>query len=368
MLAAILARAGYKTGLYTSPHLKHFNERIKVSGKPVSESFIVEFVESVKTLIEQIEPSFFELTVAMAFDYFARENVDIAVIEVGLGGRLDSTNIIIPEVSLITNISYDHQEMLGETLEEIAGEKGGIIKKKVPAVIGEKEKATSSVFVKLARKRKSPLVFASDQFKIKSVGVNDKGHEIEISDLENEVAHTYFLETPGLTQLKNIPGVLSVINILKDQGYNIPDKDVVYGMEHYQKLTGLKGRWQILNTKPRIIADIAHNQAGLENITQQLKNLKMGKLYCIIGFMKEKDIAQILPFFPKEAEYVFCQANVPRAMDAKWLALKAALYHIDGRVIPDVNSALKEVMEKAGDEDVIFVGGSTFVVAELENL
>jgi dihydrofolate synthase/folylpolyglutamate synthase len=162
--------------------------------------------------------------------------------------------------------------------------------------------------------------------------------------------------------------VLSVINILKDQGYNIPDKDVVYGMEHYQKLTGLKGRWQILNTKPRIIADIAHNQAGLENITQQLKNLKMGKLYCIIGFMKEKDIAQILPFFPKEAEYVFCQANVPRAMDAKWLALKAALYHIDGRVIPDVNSALKEVMEKAGDEDVIFVGGSTFVVAELENL
>jgi dihydrofolate synthase/folylpolyglutamate synthase len=368
MLAAILARAGYKTGLYTSPHLKHFNERIKVSGKPVSESFIVEFVESVKTLIEQIEPSFFELTVAMAFDYFARENVDLAVIEVGLGGRLDSTNIIIPEVSLITNISYDHQEMLGETLEEIAGEKAGIIKKKVPAVIGEKEKATSSVFVKLARKRKSPLVFASDQFKIKSVGVNDKGHEIEISDLENEVAHTYFLETPGLTQLKNIPGVLSVINILKDQGYNIPDKDVVYGMEHYQKLTGLKGRWQILNTKPRIIADIAHNQAGLENITQQLKNLKKGKLYCIIGFMKEKDIAQILPLFPKEAEYVFCQANVPRAMDAKWLALKAALYHIDGRVIPDVNSALKEVMEKAGDEDVIFVGGSTFVVAELENL
>jgi dihydrofolate synthase/folylpolyglutamate synthase len=196
MLAAILARAGYKTGLYTSPHLKHFNERIKVSGKPVSESFIVEFVESVKTLIEQIEPSFFELTVAMAFDYFARENVDIAVIEVGLGGRLDSTNIIIPEVSLITNISYDHQEMLGETLEEIAGEKGGIIKKKVPAVIGEKEKATSSVFVKLARKRKSPLVFASDQFKIKSVGVNDKGHEIEISDLENEVAHTYFKISP----------------------------------------------------------------------------------------------------------------------------------------------------------------------------
>jgi len=368
MLASILARAGYKTGLYTSPHLKHFNERIKVNGVPVSETYIVGFVESVKPLIEQIKPSFFELTVAMAFDYFAREKVDIAVIEVGLGGRLDSTNVIIPEVSLITNISYDHQEMLGETLEEIAGEKGGIIKKKVPVVIGEKEKATSTVFSKLARKRKSPLVFASDEFMIQSIGLGDKGHEIKVNDLENEVANTYYLETPGMTQLKNIPGVLSVANILKDKGYNIPVEDVKYGIEHYQKSTGLKGRWQLLNRKPRVIADIAHNQAGLENITRQLVNLKKGKLFCILGFMKEKDIAQILPLFPKDAEYVFCQANVPRAMDAKWLALQAALYHIDGRVILDVNTALKEVMEKAGKEDVIFVGGSTFVVADLENV
>ena len=368
MLASILARAGYKTGLYTSPHLKHFTERIKVNGQPVSESYIVEFVESVKPLIGQIKPSFFELTVVMAFDYFAREEVDIAVIEVGLGGRLDSTNVVIPEISLITNISYDHQEMLGETLEEIAAEKGGIIKKKVPVVIGEKEKETSSVFTKLARKRKSPLVFASERYKIESIGMGTNGHQIEVDDFEKEDPLTYFLETPGLTQLKNIPGVLSVINILKDKGYNIPLEDVKYGIEHYQKLTGLKGRWQILNTRPKVIADIAHNQAGLENIVKQLKNLEKGKLYCILGFMKEKHIAQILPLFPKDAEYIFCQANVPRAMDAKWLALQAALYHIDGRVIPDVNTALKELLEKAGEEDVIFVGGSTFVVAELENL
>ena len=368
MLASILARAGYKTGLYTSPHLKHFTERIKVNGQPVSESYIVEFVESVKPLIGQIKPSFFELTVAMAFDYFAREKIDIAVIEVGLGGRLDSTNVVNPEISLITNISYDHQEMLGETLEEIAGEKGGIIKKKVPVVIGEKEKETSSVFTKLARKRKSPLVFASERYKIESIGMGNNGHQIEVDDLEKENPLTYFLETPGLTQLKNIPGVLSVINILKDKGYNIPLEDVKYGIEHYQKLTGLKGRWQILNTRPKVIADIAHNQAGLENVIQQLKDLKKRKLYCILGFMKEKDIAQILPLFPKDAEYIFCQAKVPRAMDAKWLALQAALYHIDGRVIPDVNTALKELLEKAGEEDVIFVGGSTFVVAEIENL
>jgi dihydrofolate synthase/folylpolyglutamate synthase len=368
MLASILARAGYKTGLYTSPHLKHFTERIKVNGQPVSESYIVEFVESVKPLIGQIKPSFFELTVAMAFDYFAREMVDIAIIEVGLGGRLDSTNVILPEVSLITNISYDHQEMLGETLEEIAGEKGGIIKKKVPVVIGEKEKATSSVFSKMARKRKSPLVFASERFIIKSIAIGGKGHQIEVHDLEKLKVLTYFLETPGLTQLKNIPGVLSVINILKDQGYDISENDIRDGLENYQKSTGLKGRWQLLSTKPIVIADIAHNQAGLENITRQLKNLNKRKLYCILGFMKEKDIAQIFPLFPNNAEYVFCQARVPRAMDAKWLALQAALYHIDGRVIPDVNTALREVMEKAGEEDVIFIGGSTFVVAELENL
>jgi len=368
MLASILAKAGYKTGLYTSPHLKHFNERIKVNGQPVSEKYIVEFVESVKPLIEQIKPSFFELTVAMAFDYFAKEKVDVAVIEVGLGGRLDSTNIIIPEVSLVTNISYDHQEMLGETLEEIAAEKGGIIKKKVPVVVSEKEQATNSVFSKMARKRKSPLVFAVDQYKISSIGISDKGHKIEVYDLENEVTHTFHLETPGLTQLRNIPGVLSVVDILKDKRYKISEKDVKYGMEHYQKSTGLKGRWQILNTKPQVIADIAHNQAGLENIVRQLLSQKKRTLHCILGFMKEKDIGQILPLFPKNAKYVFCQAKVPRAMDAKWLALQAALYHIDGRVISDVNTALKVVLEKAGDEDVIFVGGSTFVVAELDKL
>ncbi len=368
MLASILAQSGYKTGLYTSPHLKNFNERIKVNGEPVTEDYIVDFVESMKPAIGSIKPSFFELTVAMAFDYFAKENVDIAVIEVGLGGRLDSTNVIDPEVSLITNISYDHQEMLGETLEEIAAEKGGIIKKKVPVVIGERDKATSSVFRKMAKKRKSTLLFAEDQFKIKSIGIGDEGHKIEVYDLENEIVQNCLLETPGLTQLKNIPGVLSVIDILVNHGYNISKKDIRFGLEHYQKSTGLKGRWQTLNSRPRVIADIAHNQAGLENIVRQLINLTKGKLYCILGFMKEKDIGQILPLFPKNAEYVFCQPKVPRALDVKWLALQAALYDLKGEVIPDVNEALRVVLEKSSDADIIFVGGSTFVVSELENL
>ena len=368
MIASILAQSGYKTGLYTSPHLKHFTERIKVNGTPVSEEYIVEFVKSMKPAIEQIRPSFFELTVAMAFDYFAKENVDVAVIEVGLGGRLDSTNVIVPEVSLITNISYDHQEMLGETLEDIASEKGGIIKKKVPVVIGERNKSTDGVFRKLARKSKSLLLFAVDRYKVSSNGIGVEGHEIMIRDLEKDEEQSFILETPGLTQLKNIPGILAVIDKLKDLGFGISELDIRNGIEHYQKTTGLKGRWQILQTRPQVIADIAHNQAGLENILQQLLKLQYNKLYFILGFMKEKDIGKILPLFPQDAEYVFCQPKVPRAMDARWLALQAALYNLDGRVIADVNKALLTVLGKSGEEDVIFVGGSTFVVAELENL
>ena len=368
MIASILTHSGYKTGLYTSPHLKDFTERIKVNGKPVSEEYIVDFVESMKPAIGQIKPSFFELTVAMAFDYFAKINVDVAVIEVGLGGRLDSTNVIHPEVSLITNISYDHQEMLGETLEEIAAEKGGIIKKKIPVVIGERNKDTDGVFGKLARKNKSPLVFATDQFEVKSMGFGDRGQEIKVRNLEKEEDRIYFLETPGHTQLKNIPGVMTVIDKLRDKRFHISEKDIKYGIEHYQKATGLKGRWQILNTNPQVIADIAHNQAGLENIVKQLLKLDYKNLYCILGFMKEKDIGRILPLFPQNAEYVFCQPNVPRAMDARWLALQAALYNLDGSVVRDVNEALRVVLEKSGEEDVIFVGGSTFVVSELEDL
>lgn len=368
MIASILAQSGYITGLYTSPHLKHFTERIKINGIPVSEKYIVEFVESMKPAIEQISPSFFELTVAMAFDYFAKENVDVAVIEVGLGGRLDSTNVIIPEVSLITNISYDHQEMLGETLEEIAVEKGGIIKKKIPVVIGERNKDTDGVFGKLARKSKSSLVFAVDRYEVFSNGIDVEGHEILIRDLEKDEERAYILETPGLTQLKNIPGILAVIDKLKDLKFELSEKDIRNGIEQYQKTTGLKGRWQILQARPQVIADIAHNQAGLENITQQLLKLQYNRLYFILGFMKEKDIGKILPLFPQDAEYVFCQPKVPRAMDARWLALQAALYNLDGTVIADVNEALSMVLEKSDEEDIIFIGGSTFVVAELENL
>ena len=368
MIASVLGYSGYKTGLYTSPHIKHFTERIKVNGIAVSEEYIIGFVESMKPAIEQIKPSFFELTVVMAFDYFAKENVDIAVIEVGLGGRLDSTNVIVPEVSLITNISYDHQEMLGETLEEIAAEKGGIIKKKVPVVIGERNKATDGVFRKLSRKSKSPLEFADDRYEVTSNGTGAEGQEIVVRDLEKENERSFILETSGQTQLKNIPGILAVIDKLKHLRFGISEKDIKNGIEHYQKTTGLKGRWQILQSRPLVIADIAHNQAGLENILRQLLKLRYNNLYFILGFMKEKDIGKILPLFPQDAEYVFCQPKVPRAMDARWLALQAALYNLEGTVIADVNEALLMLLEKSGEEDVIFVGGSTFVVSELENL
>jgi dihydrofolate synthase/folylpolyglutamate synthase len=368
MLAAVLAEAGYKTGLYTSPHLKHFNERIKVNGIPVSEDYIVQFVNSSKPAIEKIRPSFFELTVAMAFDYFSKQKVDIAIIEVGLGGRLDSTNVIKPVVSLITNISYDHQEMLGDSLEEIANEKAGIIKKQVPVIIGERADSTDKVFMSIAKRKKAQLIFASDRYQI--IDKKQLLQEIELEVLTTELSTRNMLRlgTPDLTQIKNIPGVLGVIDELSKKEKRITSDHINKGLRGYQSLTGLKGRWQIINKKPLVITDIAHNKAGFENLLKQLLNMKYKKMHFVLGFTKEKDIGSILPLFPREAKYTFCQAKVPRAMDAKWLALQAALYDIKGEVIPDVNLAKQKVMEKARDNDIIFIGGSTFVVAELHNL
>jgi dihydrofolate synthase/folylpolyglutamate synthase len=368
MLASILAKAGYKTGLYTSPHLKHFNERIRINGIPVSENYIMDFVEFMKPVINSVRPSFFELTVAMAFDYFAKEKTDFAVIEVGLGGRLDSTNVIKPQVSLITNISFDHMEMLGETLEEIAIEKGGIIKKNVPVIIGENSAATSKVFLDIAGKRNAPIEYASDIYEIKSLRQSEYNLEIEVIAKERDENWKFVLDTPDLTQVKNIPGVLAVVSTMNRMGIELTYEHVSDGLKTYQKDTGLKGRWQIMNVKPLIIADVAHNKAGFESTLKQLLNMKYRNLYFILGFMKEKDLGNILPLFPQNAFYTFCQANVPRAMDAKWLSLKAALFGINGKVIPDVNEALRKAREKAGDKDIIFIGGSTFVVAELKDL
>lgn len=368
MIANILTKAGFKTGLYTSPHLRHFSERIKINGKPVTEDYIVTFVESMQPVIEKINPSFFELTVAMAFDYFAREKVDFAVIEVGLGGRLDSTNVIRPEVSLITNISYDHMEMLGETLEKIAFEKAGIIKKQVPVVIGEKDGVPYDVFDKAARRRKAPIIYAADQYEAKSLIKKDRSQDIAVRVLDTDEIIRLILDTPDLTQLKNIPGVLAVVEVLRSQGVDVSQMDVEAGLRNYQRETGLKGRWQILRNKPLTIADVAHNKGGLETALSQLLTMKCQKLHFILGFAKEKDISNILPLFPKDASYTFCQANVPRAMDAQWLGLQAALFNLDGLVIPDVNQALNHVMKVAGEKDVVFIGGSTFVVAEIKDL
>ena len=365
MLAAVFQKAGYKTGLYTSPHLKHFTERIKVNGKEVEEQFVIDFVDRCQSLISVIEPSFFEITVAMAFDYFARQQVDIAIVEVGLGGRLDSTNVLIPEMSLITNVSYDHQEMLGESLEQIAYEKAGIIKADVPVVIGELQKNIKHVFLKKAKQVNTDVYYASQSIKIvlKENDVIDiyKDEQLLIPDIE--------MSLHGKYQLKNLPGVLQVLLLLNQvKKYHIEAGHIREGLRSVQQLTGLKGRWQKLEEKPLVIADIAHNQEGLKEVVSQLYQLSFKHLYIVLGMVKEKQLHPLLSILPKDATYYFCQANVPRAKPADELRELAAQYQLKGETITNVNDALAKAKEEAMKEDVIFVGGSSFVVAELDNI
>ncbi|HEY5822814.1 MAG TPA: folylpolyglutamate synthase/dihydrofolate synthase family protein [Cyclobacteriaceae bacterium] len=359
MIAAILQSAGYKTGLYTSPHLKDFTERIRINGKEVEQSFVVDFVERIKPAIEEIKPSFFEITVAMAFDYFSREHVDIAVIEVGLGGRLDSTNIITPLVSLITNISYDHKDLLGDTLPKIAFEKAGIIKRNVPVVISEYQSEVMEVFQRKAREEKAPLEVASERLVFDGSQVFDNG-AIRFNNLNPQLKGNY--------QKKNIPGVVLTIEKLKEQGFIISDDHIQNGIQQVTTLTGLKGRWQKLNDRPLMICDTGHNEAGIGEIVNQIKTLSFKQLHMIIGMVKDKDISGVLRLLPKDAHYYFCQANIPRAMSADDLYSKAKELGLQGEVIRDVNKAIIRAKNAAQADDLIFIGGSTFVVAEIEGL
>lgn len=367
MLASVLQSAGYKTGLYTSPHLKSFTERIRINGNEISQQFVVDFVNRIQPVIERVRPSFFEITVAMAFDYFVREQVDIAVIEVGLGGRLDSTNVITPELALITNIGWDHTDLLGDTLEKIAAEKAGIIKKNVPVVISEQQPAIADVFRNKAAVEKAPVHFASDVYTIQ---LRDVQENILFDALTNgKPVHTSIaLPLQGIYQQKNLAGVLCAIDVLRQQGWKISDEQLLDGLMKVTLQTGLKGRWQKLGINPLIVCDTGHNLDGVTQVVKQLQQLSYRRLFMIIGMVKDKDISGVLELLPKDANYYFCQAAIPRALEANTLAEKARSIGLKGEVIANVNEAIQHALAQASAEDVIFIGGSTFVVAEIEGL
>ncbi len=339
MLASVLQEAGYKTGLYTSPHLKDFRERIRINGSPISEEGVMQFIGAHNSFLKKRRLSFFEMSVGMAFDYFAREKVDLAVIEVGLGGRLDSTNIVIPEVSLITNIGMDHTETLGNTLAKITREKAGIIKPGVPVVISETQEEVANIFREIAREKRAPITFADQTV--------------------NTVYPTSLL---GDYQRMNVKGVLATLGKLK--GFPLRESHIKAGLMNVVENTGLQGRWQIVREQPRVIFDTAHNSEGLALTVGQVKKEPHNSLHFVLGFVKDKNLDLILPVFPKHASYYFCRANIPRGLDAEILQAEARRYGLVGAVYDTVPEALTAALGKAAESDVIYVGGSTFTVAD----
>jgi dihydrofolate synthase/folylpolyglutamate synthase len=357
--AAILQESGYKTGLYTSPHLIDFRERIRVNGQMIDKDYIVDFTEKMKPAVSDIRPSFFELTMMMAFSYFAEMNVEVAVIETGLGGRLDSTNIIRPDLSVITNISLDHTQFLGRTLPEIAGEKAGIIKPDIPVIIGEaKNMEVRKVFEKKAEEVKTRIFFAEDKKPIQETGFKD-GYQIFQTENYPDLA----CELTGFYQQENAGTVLTIVNLLKELNYRIPDHAVYSGFKNVRSLTGLSGRWQILHTDPKIICDTGHNEAGISRIIEQLKTEKYKVLRIVFGMVNDKDISNVMALLPKDAVYYFTKASVPRALDEKELQLKAAPENLKGKTYPSVKEAVDAAKFDAAKNDLIFIGGSTFIVA-----
>ena len=336
-LAAILQSAGYKVGLYTSPHLKDFSERIRVNGKPISEQYVIDFVREADEIIAKLNPSFFEITTLMAFTYFASEGVDVAVIETGLGGRLDSTNIISPVLSVVTNVSFDHVNLLGDTLEKIAFEKAGIIKSGIPAVVGEMAKELRPIFTS----RTEEVVFAEDN---------------AASDFE--------FELKGYCQEKNKKTILAAAEFLKKE-FNITEENIKNGLKNVVELTSLMGRWQKLSSAPLVIADTGHNVAGMQYIVSQIADIKASVKRLVIGMVGDKDITSMLKLLPKDAVYYFCNAQIPRALPAADLKAKAAEFGLNGDAYTSVAEALAAAKQDAAESDFIFVGGSNFTVAEI---
>lgn len=366
-IASILQSAGLKVGLYTSPHLKDFRERIKINGEMIPEQSVVDFVEQHATIFEKIQPSFFEMTVGLAFDYFASQEVDIAVIEVGLGGRLDSTNVINPICSVITNISFDHSTILGDTLEKIADEKAGIIKSKTPVIIGELQVATSTIFIEKAKLHNAPILFAAERYKafnMEHIHRDKLFLAMDILGQEQTVCYHLESELLGLYQQKNIPAVLCTVDLLNDLGFSISKKNVMEGIKNVVIQTGLLGRWQIVSENPFVVADCGHNEAGIKEVVDQIKATPHRQLHFVLGMVNDKDISTILGLLPKEATYYFCKANIPRALNADELAQQAKEKGLHGLVYESVKAALEAAKREAHPNDMVMVGGSTFTVAE----
>ncbi|WP_307294845.1 bifunctional folylpolyglutamate synthase/dihydrofolate synthase [Pedobacter agri] len=365
MLAAILQAQGYKTGLYTSPHLKDFRERIRINGKMISKSEVISFVKNQEKLIDEVQPSFFEVTVAMAFDHFAKHQVDVAIIEVGLGGRLDSTNIIQPELSVITNISMDHTNMLGNTLEEIASEKAGIIKKSTPVVIGETQAKSAPVFIAKAKEMNAPILFAdailtAQNFKIRNAKLFLAVYQDDQIKYENLIC-----DLTGTYQHKNILTVLQSIAVLNTTTkFQVSNDSIYAGLKQVKKLTGLQGRWQTLSKNPLVICDTGHNEAGIAEVIKNIAQTPFEKLHIVFGMVKDKDISKALSMMPKNATYYFCKPDLERALDANELKNQAKAFKLYGKSYPSVVDAKENAMNSAKENDLIFIGGSTFVVAE----
>jgi dihydrofolate synthase / folylpolyglutamate synthase len=367
-LASILQSKGLKTGLYTSPHLKDFRERIKINGAMIPEKNVVAFVEKYKEDFEKIKPSFFEMTVGLAFDYFKKEKVDIAVIETGLGGRLDSTNIITPLLSVITNIGLDHQALLGDSVEKIAVEKAGIIKKNIPVVIGESNFKTKNIFVEKAKEMGAPLLFADELFSERNVSYQPEKEPSLSADfyLKDELAYKNLVsELGGLYQVKNIKTVLTAVHTLNHQNFSISETGVREGLRKVVKQTGLMGRWQVLSRWPFVVADTGHNEDGIKEVLAQVRKTPHRHLHFVLGMVNDKDIGAVLRYLPTSATYYFCKANIPRALDEYELKQKAAAFHLQGLCYSSVKQAFEEAKLAADKNDMVLVGGSTFVVAEI---
>lgn len=365
MLAAVLQSAGYRTGLYTSPHLTDFRERFRIDGTMIPAAYIRSFVERHQSQIEAIEPSFFEVTVAMAFSFFADEKVDIAVIETGLGGRLDSTNIILPELSVITNIGFDHTDILGHTLEAIATEKAGIIKPLIPVVVGEYVEETRRVFDLISANSQAPVTYASDVFTVTHV-LPDHGQLIvQVLKKGATQTDTYALDLPGLYQTHNLLTVLAAVDRLRERQWRIPPAALLNGLQHTKALTGLAGRWEHISRDPDVIIDVAHNKEGIREVVRQLATLSFNHLHWVIGVVKEKDVDGMLSLLPPSATYYFTKARIPRAMDTTLLAEKARQVGLRGDCYAGVDSAVREAKKKAGKHDLILVCGSIFLAGEL---
>jgi dihydrofolate synthase / folylpolyglutamate synthase len=365
MLAAILQRAGYKTGLYTSPHLYDFRERIRVNGQMIPESFVTAFTGKLMPSIESIQPSFFEITVAMAFDWFVDQAVDIAVIEVGLGGRLDSTNIILPELSVITNISYDHMDLLGNTLQKIALEKAGIIKPGIPVVVGEEQAEVKDVFLRIAEQNQAPIHFASRKRFVDDWKFNRHLLEVELTDRHSNEKVNYSLDLPGIYQTKNIVTVAEVVSLLNQRGFSIPETAVRSGLQNVKKLTGLHGRWDILHDEPLLVLDVGHNEGGMKEIAKQIELTAHEELHLVIGMVKDKAIENILRHLPPTANYYFTKARIPRALSETELAAKAESIGLKGKTFPEVHQALQAAVDRAHPKDLILVCGSVFLAGEV---